>query len=139
MTQHCNPSSLAFRFYARPASLLNWIVVPTLSLAFSMGSAAAAPFGLFGVVKDAASGAPTVPFATPVEYRSENGVLNVNLEAKRTRVSLGTTQIDGATYNGAYGGPVPRVRPGDQLHLRLNNHLPQATNTAIAMASSSRR
>jgi suppressor of ftsI len=128
MTQHCNPSRLAFRFCARPSSLLNWIVVPTLSLAFAIGSAAAAPFDLFGVVKDAASGAPAVPFATPFEYRSENGVLNVNLEAKRTRVSLGKTQIDGATYNGVYGGPVLRVRPGDQLHLRLINHLPQATN-----------
>lgn len=130
MTDRHIPSSPALRCRARPCSLLNRIVVPALSFAFAIGSsAAAAPLDhVFGVVKDAASGAPAVPFATPVEYRSQNGVLDVTLEARRTRVSLGTTDIDGATYDGVYGGPVLRVRPGDQLHLHLINHLPQATN-----------
>ncbi len=68
------------------------------------------------------------PLATPLEYRSQNGQLNVTLEAKETPVQLGGVTIKGATYNGVYGGPVLRLKPGDVLHLRLVNHLPQATN-----------
>jgi suppressor of ftsI len=110
MTDRRSPSRPALHCRARSFSLLHWLVVPTLAFAFAAGPAAA------------------VPFATPVEYRSQNGVLDVTLEAKRTRVSLGATVIDGATYDDVYGGPVLRVRPGDRLHLHLINHLPQATN-----------
>jgi FtsP/CotA-like multicopper oxidase with cupredoxin domain len=52
----------------------------------------------------------------------------VVLEAKETDTRLGPYAIHGATYNGVYGGPVLRVKPGDLLHLRLVNHLRQATN-----------
>ena len=72
--------------------------------------------------------AAVAPLVDPVEYRSENGQLNVTLEAKGGPVMLGPFKIEGATYNGVYGGPVLRLKPGDVLHLRLVNHLAQATN-----------
>ena len=68
------------------------------------------------------------PLASPPEYRSSNGRLDVTFEARETPVKLGRFAINGATYNGAYSGPVLRVNPGDVLHLRLINHLPQITN-----------
>ena len=67
-------------------------------------------------------------FASPVEYRSTNGELFVTMEARPTIVNVGGRQIGGATYNGVYGGPVLRVKPGDTLHFRLVNHLAQITN-----------
>lgn len=65
---------------------------------------------------------------TPVEYSSRNGRLDVTLEARAGPVMLGRFKINGATFDGVYGGPVLRVKPGDVLHMRLVNHLAQATN-----------
>ena len=65
---------------------------------------------------------------TPTEYRSVNGTLAVTIEAQPTRVVFGDQTIDGATYNGEYGGPVLRLRPGDTLRMHFVNHLPQITN-----------
>ena len=72
--------------------------------------------------------AAVAPLVDPLEYRSSNGLLDVTFEARETPVKLGRFAIAGATYNGAYGGPVLRVMPGDVLHVRLINHLPQITN-----------
>jgi len=52
----------------------------------------------------------------------------VTLEARTARVKVGPFEITAATYNGSYGGPILRVKPGDILHVRLVNHLAQATN-----------
>lgn len=68
------------------------------------------------------------PFSTPVEYRSEGGQLFVTMEAKPTAVAFGDNTLSGATFNGVYGGPVLRVKPGDTLHFTLVNHLRQITN-----------
>ena len=68
------------------------------------------------------------PLKDALEYRSQNGRLDVTLEAQNRPVMLGRFKINGATYNGVYGGPVLRVKPGDVLHVRLINHLAQATN-----------
>jgi suppressor of ftsI len=68
------------------------------------------------------------PLRTPPEYRSKDGVLAVTIEARATRVVIGDHVIDGATYNGDYGGPVLRLSPGDTLRLHVVNHLPQVTN-----------
>lgn len=73
-------------------------------------------------------GADTPATPPSAEYRSKDGRLDVTLHAKETVVHLGTTDIRGATYNGLYGGPVLRVKPGDFLHVHLINDLPQATN-----------
>ncbi len=68
------------------------------------------------------------PLRTPPEYRSVRGVLAVTIEAQPTHVMIGGQTIDGATYNGDYGGPVLRLRPGDTLRMHFVNHLPQITN-----------
>ncbi|RAK61295.1 multicopper oxidase family protein [Phenylobacterium hankyongense] len=83
---------------------------------------------LLGIRTNPSASDATAPLTTPLEYRSQNGELNVTLEARETPVRLGKDLIHGATYNGVYGGPVLRLNPGDVLHLRLINHLPQATN-----------
>ena len=87
-----------------------------------------APEAIVGPVTATGPVPTTRPLTTPVEYRSKNGRLDVTLKAQQTRVRLGATDIDGATYNGLYGGPVIRVRPGDFLHVQLVNELPQPTN-----------
>jgi len=72
--------------------------------------------------------AATQPLVDPPVYRSAGGRLDVTLEARVARVKVGPFEINAATYNGVYGGPVLRVRPGDVLHVRLVNHLDQSTN-----------
>ncbi len=52
----------------------------------------------------------------------------MTIDAAPTRVTLGNRVIDGATYNGSYGGPVLRLHQGDTLKMHFINHLPQITN-----------
>ena len=92
-------------------------------------SATAGQFdNLFGPATNPPAATAVEPLTDPPVYRSQDGELNVTLEARPTRVKLGGFEIDGATYNGVYAGPVLRLKPGDVLHLRLVNHLAQATN-----------
>ena len=81
-----------------------------------------------GAREVASSGPGGEAFATPTEYRSKDGQLVVTMEARPTQVLLGTSMVSGATYNGVYGGPVLRLKPGDTLHFHLVNHLAQMTN-----------
>jgi FtsP/CotA-like multicopper oxidase with cupredoxin domain len=93
------------------------------------GAAVAGQFSsVFGSPANLPPSAAVEPLANPPEYRSDNGELNVTLEARPSPVQLGQFRVNGATYNGAYAGPVLRVNPGDVLRVRLINHLPQATN-----------
>jgi len=62
------------------------------------------------------------------ELRSSGGVLAVTLRAAEGKVHIGDLELDGATFNGLYAGPVLRVRPGDMLRIRLINDLSQPTN-----------
>ncbi len=68
------------------------------------------------------------PLRTPPEYHSKDGVLSITIEAQPKRVMIGGQIIEGATYNGDYGGPVLRLKPGDTLRMHFVNHLPQITN-----------
>ena len=68
------------------------------------------------------------PLATPPVYRSTEGKLDVTIDARETPVQLGDRMIKGSTYNGSYGGPILRVKPGDVLTMHFVNHLPQITN-----------
>jgi suppressor of ftsI len=83
---------------------------------------------LFPSTRTMPAAATDDPLKTPPEYRSQNGELKVTFEAKESVIMLGKHEIKGATYNGSYGGPVLRLKPGDVLKLTLVNHLPQATN-----------
>jgi suppressor of ftsI len=115
------------------ASAIRVTATAVLGLAIAGGGgarpAAAAQFDtLLGRMTNPPASAAVTPLATPTEYRSRNGELDVTFEARETRVKLGKGEINGATYNGVYGGPVLRLKPGDVLRLHLINHLPQATN-----------
>ncbi len=61
-------------------------------------------------------------------YHSEGGELDVDLHAAAGKVRLGDMDLDGATFNGNYAGPVLHVKPGDLLRVRLHNQLAQPTN-----------
>jgi FtsP/CotA-like multicopper oxidase with cupredoxin domain len=62
------------------------------------------------------------------EVFSTGGVLSTTLVAAEGKVHIGDFQLDGATYNGHYAGPVLHVHPGDLMRIRLVNHLSQPTN-----------
>jgi FtsP/CotA-like multicopper oxidase with cupredoxin domain len=62
------------------------------------------------------------------EIRSQNGVLNAVMEATAKTVTIGNASFPGYVYNDSYPGPVLRVHPGDFVHIKLINHLPEATN-----------
>lgn len=112
---------------ARAVLFISTLLVLTISMAVS--PAHAGPFDiLFPSKANLPASSAVEPLETLREYRSSNGELRVTLEAKESRVKLGQFEISGATYNGVYGGPVLRVKPGDVLHLTLVNHLSQATN-----------
>jgi FtsP/CotA-like multicopper oxidase with cupredoxin domain len=101
-------------------------VAAAILLEVTAGPAVAGPLdALFNAAPQPTTAAPLQDL---VEYRSENGRLDVALEARETTTQLGPYTIRGAAYNGLYGGPVLRVKPGDFLHVRLTNNLAQATN-----------
>ncbi len=52
----------------------------------------------------------------------------MTMVAARTHVKLGDREVEGATYNGSYAGPVLRLKPGDTLRMHFVNQLPQMTN-----------
>ena len=62
------------------------------------------------------------------ELYSSDGVLAATLVAEEGKVHIGDLELDGATYNGVYAGPVLHVHPGDLMRLLLVNHLSQPTN-----------
>ncbi|WP_214102875.1 multicopper oxidase family protein [Acrocarpospora catenulata] len=74
-------------------------------------------------------GAPAQPaFREPVELVSRNGELKARLVVEARVVRLGGRDVRAMTYNGAYMPPTLRLRPGDRLHLTLENRLDQYTN-----------
>lgn len=128
MAQSCKNQIQGSRLCAYLISLTKWIAFSTL-LSSPLTATWAGPFdNLFGARVDPPGSSAVRSLTEPVAFLSQNGRLDVTLEAKRTRVRLGTTEIDGATYDGVYGGPVLRVRPGDTLHLHLINSLSKPTN-----------
>jgi len=96
-------------------------------LSLALGATVFASVGA-GAASARTDATPGPPLQTPPVYHSANGVLAVTIDAAPTRVSLGDRVIDGATYNGSYGGPVLRLHPGDTLRMHFVNHLPQVTN-----------
>ncbi|CAB3771775.1 multicopper oxidase family protein [Paraburkholderia humisilvae] len=60
----------------------------------------------------------------PPQTRSKNGTLETTLTAATGEVQLGSFSFPGRLYNGEYIPPVLRVRLGDVMKIRFNNHLP---------------
>ncbi len=66
---------------------------------------------------------------SPKVYRSENGQLEVNLEATLGDVNLGGKTVRGMmSYNGQIPAPRLEVKQGDRLIIHFTNNLDQATN-----------
>jgi FtsP/CotA-like multicopper oxidase with cupredoxin domain len=61
----------------------------------------------------------------------ERGVVEVNLEAAVTPVTLDGTSANLMTYNGHFPAPTIRVQRGDRLRVHLKNSLPPTTATNL--------
>ena len=67
----------------------------------------------------------------PPELRSGNGRLQLTLDAARGQVELGGRSAGALCYNGTVPGPTLRLRPGDELGIRLVNGLDEPTNLHV--------
>ncbi|MFH7242243.1 MAG: multicopper oxidase family protein [Spirulina sp.] len=66
--------------------------------------------------------------AMPTVYRSEAGLLDLDLTASLGRVSLGGRSATLMTYNQQVPGPQLEVKPGDRVQIRFTNAFDQPTN-----------
>ena len=64
----------------------------------------------------------------PQLYQSQNGLLEVDLEASERLVDLGGQQAYLLTYNGQVPAPRLEAKPGDKVRLNFANNLEQPTN-----------
>ena len=61
-------------------------------------------------------------------YQSNNGLLELDLEAKESLVNLGEKQAYLLTYNGQIPAPRLEAKAGDKVHIHFTNNLEQPTN-----------
>ncbi|MEC4802898.1 MAG: multicopper oxidase family protein [Jaaginema sp. PMC 1080.18] len=61
-------------------------------------------------------------------YSSSNGLLEVDLEARLSSVSLGSQTAQLLTYNGQIPAPRLEAQPGDKVRIRFTNNLDEPTN-----------
>ncbi len=61
-------------------------------------------------------------------YQSSEGLLELNLEARKSPVSLGERQAHLLTYNGQVPAPRLEAKPGDKIRIHFTNNLFQPTN-----------
>ncbi|CAD5946731.1 Blue copper oxidase CueO [Planktothrix tepida] len=59
---------------------------------------------------------------------SNNGLLEVALEARSSLINLGRQQAHLMTYNGSIPGPRLEAKPGDRVRIRFTNKLSEPTN-----------
>lgn len=71
---------------------------------------------------------PNPRWQEPKKLISKNGVLEVNLHAKKSTVTIGGKQVDARVYNDKYLGDTWVVKGGDTLKVHLKNNLDQPTN-----------
>lgn len=67
-------------------------------------------------------------FPKLTEMRAHAGVLSVTLTAETKAVILDGVKVEAMVFNGDYGGPVLRLKPGEVLKIHLVNHLTEAIN-----------
>ncbi len=64
----------------------------------------------------------------PTLFRSENGLLDIDLSAELTDVPLAGRSAQLMAYNGQVPGPRIEAKPGDTVRIRFTNRLPEPTN-----------
>ena len=67
-------------------------------------------------------------FRNPTELRSSGGELRTKFTVAPAQFQVGGRMVTSAVYNGMYVPPVLRLRPGDTLHLELENGFDEQTN-----------
>jgi suppressor of ftsI len=112
------------------ASIRHWRLAVLLAVALAVPATVplAVPLVVPWTVPLGASAADAPATNELVELHSNNGVLAATLVAAEGKVRVGDLDLDGATYNGSYAGPVLHVHPGELMRIRLVNHLSQPTN-----------
>ena len=70
-------------------------------------------------------------FREPEQLTSQEGVLEVRLEAASGSHRVGGREVTTLGYNGGLPGPTLRVRPGDLLRIVLVNNLDEPTNLHV--------
>ena len=73
----------------------------------------------------------SIPSSGPIQfqtYKSEDGLLSLDLEAKAQSVQLGSRTANLLAYNGQVPGPLLEAKPGDKVQIRFTNQLNQPTN-----------
>ena len=64
----------------------------------------------------------------PQLYQSQNGLLEVDLEASERPVNIGSKEAYLLAYNGQVPAPRLEAKPGDKVRLHFTNNLEQPTN-----------
>ncbi|MGB3294398.1 MAG: multicopper oxidase family protein [Phormidesmis sp.] len=73
----------------------------------------------------------STPVSAPIQfqtYKSEDGLLSLDLEAKAQSVQLGDRTANLLAYNSKVPGPLLEAKPGDKVQIRFTNQLNQPTN-----------
>ena len=68
------------------------------------------------------------PSNSQSSYQSQDGLLEVNLEASYRQVNLGEKTADLLTYNGQIPAPRLEAKPGDRVRINFTNRLEKPTN-----------
>ncbi len=62
------------------------------------------------------------------ELTSQEGQLDISLEARSGWVNLAGRQANLYSFNGQVPGPLLEAKPGDRVHIQFANNLPEPTN-----------
>jgi len=68
------------------------------------------------------------PLRSPQQLRSRDGVLRVDLDARRETIGVSGSPLEAQPFNGKLVGPTLRVRPGDRLEVTIRNGTSERTN-----------
>ncbi len=71
---------------------------------------------------------PGLPLTEPGQVHSRDGVLKVQLDARRRAITVSNSRILAQPFNGRLIGPTLHVRPGDTLDVTIRNATSERTN-----------
>ncbi|RPJ86352.1 MAG: multicopper oxidase family protein, partial [Acidobacteria bacterium] len=105
----------------------------TVGMAAASGPTASPAFGQMGHMRHGAAIARPDPqpgdlFRDPAWAKVQEvapGLLQLDLEARRTSITVNGTTANLFTYNGFYPAPTIRVKAGDILRIHFKNGLPE--------------